>query len=82
MPQCGYPLPHTITVVTDPPSSQALGAHPSLTITHCCAISTVWAHGGYSAVPTQVMANNTMHFDTLPKYSPVNSEKYAATFSI
>ena len=31
---------------------------------------------------TQVMANNCMHFDILPKHSPVNSEKYAALFSI
>jgi len=30
-------------------------------------------------VPTQVMANNFMHFD---KHSPVNSKKYAVVFSI
>ena len=26
----------------------------------------------------QIKANNVMHFDTLAKHSPVNSEKYAA----
>ena len=30
----------------------------------------------------QVMWNNFMHFDTLAKHSPVNSEKYAAVLSI
>ncbi len=30
----------------------------------------------------QVMANNFMHFDTLAKYCTVDSEKYAAMFSI
>ena len=30
----------------------------------------------------QVMTNNLMHFDTLAKHSPVNTEKYAAVLSI
>jgi len=30
----------------------------------------------------QVRANNFMHFDTVAKHSPVNSEKYAAVLSI
>lgn len=29
----------------------------------------------------QVMADNFMHFDTLSKHSPLNSEKYAAVLS-
>lgn len=31
---------------------------------------------------SQVMANNCMHFDTLPKHSPVYREKYAAVLSV
>lgn len=34
------------------------------------------------ALLTQVTANNFMHFDTLAKFSPANSKKYAATFCI
>lgn len=30
----------------------------------------------------QVMANNFMHFDILAKYSPENTEKYAAVLSV
>ena len=47
-------------------------------------IGTVWAKawGGHSAVLTQLMENDFMHFDTLAKHSPVNREKYAATLSV
>lgn len=37
---------------------------------------------GLSAVLTQEMANNVMHFGTLAEHTPVNSEKYAAMLSI
>jgi len=38
------------------------------TATYCC----------HHIMATQIMANNFMHFDTLPKHSPVNKKKYAA----
>lgn len=47
---------------------------------------TVWAETRawerHSAVLTQLMANNFMHFDTLAKYNPQKSENYAAIFSV
>lgn len=66
--------------------SLALGAHPSLIITeYRFAIGTVWvktrAQGGHSAVLTQVIANNCVHFHTLSEKSPENSEKYAVVLS-
>ncbi len=33
-------------------------------------------------LPAQVMANNCVHFDSLAKHSPVNSEKYTAVLSL
>lgn len=66
--------------------SLALGAHPSLIITeYRFVIGTVWvktrAQGGHSAVLTQVIANNCVHFHTLSEKSPENSEKYAVVLS-
>ena len=53
--------------------------HRSTTATQWCTVNTELQLGhGESAVLTQVMANNFMHFDTLAKHSPVNSKKYAA----
>lgn len=65
----------------------ALGTHPSLTTaTYQRAIRTVWSEtrtqAGQNAVLTQVTANNCMHFYTLAKHSPVNSEKYAVMLCI
>ena len=37
---------------------------------------------GRSAVLTQMVANNVMHFGTLAEHSPVNTEKYAAVLSV
>lgn len=37
--------------------------------------------GALQCLP-QVMANNWMRFDTLAKYSPGNSKKYAALLSV
>jgi len=34
------------------------------------------------AVLTQVMANKFMHFDTLPKHGPTNSEEYGAVLPV
>ena len=62
------------------PSCPGLGPHRLLITTkQQYAIVTVWAEtgtrGGPSAVLTEVMANNCMHFDTLAKHSPVNRKK-------
>lgn len=58
----------------------------SATAKHRCVIGTVWAEkgtwGGCAAVPAQVMANNSMQFDTLAKHSPVKSKKYTIMLSV
>ena len=60
--------------------------HHSATAKHQCAINAIWpanrAQGGHSVLPAQVMANNCVHFDSLAKHSPVNSEKYTAVLSL
>lgn len=60
--------------------------HHSTTITHWCPINSVWTENRArvlcSAILIQVVANNCMHFDALPKNSPVSSEKDAALLSI
>lgn len=33
-------------------------------------------------MPTQVMANNSMQFDTLAKHGPGNSKNYAAMLAV
>lgn len=48
---------------------------------HCWWAETK-TRGGHSEVQTQVMANDFIHFNTLAKHSPGNSEKYAALFSV
>lgn len=82
------PLPSAIMASALPINgpSLALGAHPSLIITeYRFVIGTVWvktrAQGGHSAVLTQVIANNCVHFHTLSEKSPENSEKYAVVLS-
>ena len=61
------------------PAQPQVRIHCSSMATHWCAISAASAEtrawGGRSAVLSQVMAHNCMHFDTLAKHSPVNSKK-------
>lgn len=69
-----------------PSQWQPACTHHSVTTKHWCAINHIWAETrtrrGNSAVLTKVTANNVMHFNTLAKHSPGNSEKYAALFSV
>lgn len=80
------PLPYAIMVVACPQrTAQILGMHPLLSnnqILVCNWYSLGWNQGmGCSAMPTEVIAHNSMHFDTLIKHSTVNSEKYAVVLS-
>jgi len=68
------------------PAQPQARTYLSATTTHQWAINTTLAEtrpwGGFSAVPTQVMANNCTHFDTLVKHCSVSREKYAAMLSV
>lgn len=80
------PAPAQQQLFPDKKPSLAPGTHPSVTTKHQCSISTVWAEirtrGRLSAVLNQVMANNSMQFDTLAKPSHVNSKRYAAVLPL
>jgi len=81
-------LPHTIMATALPhwmahPSPGhtpiAHSSHTALCERHCLS----WNQDtGRSAVLTQMVANNVMHFGTLAEHSPVNTEKYAAVLSV
>lgn len=88
---CNLPLPCNIIAAALPTEWLSLRHAPiahqqTNRNNHQCAINAVWteirARGRHITVPTQVMANNIMCFDTLVKQSPVNSEKYAALLCI
>lgn len=80
-PHSGHPLPHVIMAVALPhmawPSTRCTHiTQQQLNICVQSALSELKLGHGKGAVLTEVI-NHFMHFDTLTKHSPVNSENYS-----